>query len=106
VSPVIPSPFDTTTIRKAPPTIQLEDPDFPELLRKPIIYIFSPSKIDVSITLTLPLTLHFSALYPTPAIKHISGAEQINWTVRTRTDRTLVDRATGLEISYLFWEAE
>jgi hypothetical protein len=84
----------------------LEDPDFPPPLRKPVIYVFSPSEIDVSITLTLPPTLHFSALFPTPAIKHISGAEQVNWTVRTLKDGTLVDHDTGLEISYLFWEAE
>jgi hypothetical protein len=30
----------------------------------------------------------------------------VKWTVDAESDGTMIDQATGLEVSYLFWEGE
>jgi hypothetical protein len=75
--------------------------------RKPVIYIFSPTDIDVSVVLSLIPDLRFAVIYPTvPTVCSPSSGEQVRWVVRTRQDGTLIERNTGLEVGYLFWESE
>ena len=74
---------------------------------KPIIYIRSPNTLsDVSVSLSLTSAWSFSALYPSADIVHEDGTETIQWSVSTSPDDTLLDKHTGLQVSYLFWEAE
>ena len=40
---------------------------------------------------------------PTTKSKH--GMESISWNVDIRADGTLVDQRTGLDVTYLYWEA-
>ncbi|TCD66903.1 hypothetical protein EIP91_000742 [Steccherinum ochraceum] len=76
---------------------------------KPIIYVWTPQPRQVSVNLSLIPQWEFSALYPVAPIiatKNIQGTGQsATWEVATRDDGTLLDKATGLEVSYLFWEA-
>ncbi|KAF9035338.1 hypothetical protein BDZ89DRAFT_1062086 [Hymenopellis radicata] len=59
---------------------------------KPVIYLFSPSDMDVRVSLSLRL---------------VAGpmAEEIVWNVKTHSDGTLTETNTGLDVSYLYWEA-
>jgi len=46
---------------------------------------------------------------PTPVLKPeltADGWERVGWTVDAEVDGTMVDRATGLEVAYLFWEGQ
>lgn len=81
---------------------------FPPGQRKPIIYIFSPKELNVTVTLSLrSVGTRFSTIYPVVPIKYLqSGGERIEWNVRTRHDGSLTEVGTGLEVSYLFWETE
>ncbi|KAG6840619.1 hypothetical protein C0991_005518 [Blastosporella zonata] len=76
-------------------------------LKKPVIYVFSPVEIDVSIYVTLDKDMKFTAVYPiVPVQKLHPQGEKILWDVHTGSDGTLVERETGLELSSLFWEAD
>jgi hypothetical protein len=76
-------------------------------MRKPIIYIFTPSVVNVSVTLSLIPELRLSAIYPVVPIKRLVPAgEQVQWNVRASPGGCLTEADTGLETSYLFWEAE
>ncbi|KAG2081102.1 hypothetical protein BD769DRAFT_1621490 [Suillus cothurnatus] len=72
---------------------------------KPVIYLYSPSDVDVSIKLSLSSEWSFSAIYPVVASKQENG-QHIEWNVRTHPDGSLTERNSGLDVSYLFWEAE
>ncbi|KAJ7238007.1 hypothetical protein C8J57DRAFT_1528995 [Mycena rebaudengoi] len=74
---------------------------------KPVIYLYSLVDMEASVTLTLTRDWSISALYPVvPTTTLPSGnGEQINWTVHTRADGTLRENTTGLDVSYLYWEA-
>jgi hypothetical protein len=93
---------------------------------KPVIYLYPPQPMSVGVTLslcpqcesvaqfplqrTLTTTGAISAVHPpTPVLKPeltTDGWERVGWTVNTEIDGTMVDTATGLEVSYLFWEGE
>ena len=48
----------------------------------------------------------FTHVYPLSEPKRLADArEEVNWTVSIRPDGSLVELASGLELSYLFWEA-
>lgn len=72
---------------------------------KPVIYLYAPSDIDASVTVSLTPEWRFSVVYPVVPTKHSHG-EHIQWNVRTHRDGSLTERNTGLDVSYLFWEAE
>ncbi|KAL0065479.1 hypothetical protein AAF712_007543 [Marasmius tenuissimus] len=75
---------------------------------KPVIYLFSPQTIEAKISLSLVPQWEFSVLYPVVPVKRIVGSQvhqEIEWTVETRPDGSMVEKVTGLEVSYLFWEA-
>jgi hypothetical protein len=76
--------------------------------RKPVIYLFSPTDIDVTVTLTLDDEWSLSVVYPVVPIKALENDQgsQVQWNVCAHQDGSLSDRATSLDVSYLFWEAE
>jgi len=90
---------------EASPPFQLPPRLPPLLCRKPIIYLYSPADIDVSVNLSLSPEWRFSAIYPIATIKQNQG-EHIQWNIRTHQDGSLTEKNTGLDVSYLFWEAE
>ncbi|ORY88596.1 hypothetical protein BCR35DRAFT_350839 [Leucosporidium creatinivorum] len=74
---------------------------------KPVIYLFPPSALaSVQVDLTLVPEWTFSALYPLSDItRGKSGTSSTSWTVAASPDGNLVDEASSLSLSYLFWEA-
>ncbi|KAJ6459121.1 hypothetical protein C8R47DRAFT_994807 [Mycena vitilis] len=74
---------------------------------KPVIYVYSPTEIDVSVALTLIPEWDFSAIYPVVPTKSSpsNAGQSIQWNVRTHLDGSLTERNTGLDVAYLFWEA-
>ncbi|QRV96149.1 ubiquitin family protein [Ceratobasidium sp. AG-Ba] len=74
---------------------------------KPVIYLFPPIPTsDIRIELALTKRWGFSVLYPPAAISRTADdGQSVLWTVDAKPDSTLFDRATGREVSYLFWEA-
>lgn len=78
---------------------------------KPVIYLFPPvdTSIDATVNLSLVPEWEFSAVYPvvptTPKSTPVSG-QAVHWNVKASPDGTLFEKNTGLEVSYLFWEAE
>ncbi|KAK1223417.1 hypothetical protein PQX77_013699 [Marasmius sp. AFHP31] len=64
--------------------------------------------IEARVSLSLVPQWEFSVIYPVVPVKRIVGSQvhqEIEWTVETRPDGSMVEKATGLEVSYLFWEA-
>ncbi|KAJ7027306.1 hypothetical protein C8F04DRAFT_1222918 [Mycena alexandri] len=75
--------------------------------RKPVIYVYSPAEMDVSIALTLGREWSLSAIYPVVTAKPLASTkERIEWNVRTHLDGSLTLFNTGLNVAYLFWEAD
>ncbi|KAG2746391.1 hypothetical protein P692DRAFT_20835970 [Suillus brevipes Sb2] len=74
------------------------------LVKKPIIYLYSPSDIDVSVKLSLIPEWTLSVIYPVVATK--DHGQHIEWNVRTHRDGSLTEYKSGLDVAYLFWEAE
>ncbi|TFY73038.1 hypothetical protein EWM64_g10974, partial [Hericium alpestre] len=76
---------------------------------KPVIYIWTRQSQEVSVDLSLTSHWSFSAVYPVASItptKLPGGTGQsLTWNVLTREDGNLQDKATGLEVNSLFWEA-
>ncbi|KAG1852767.1 hypothetical protein DFJ58DRAFT_703778 [Suillus subalutaceus] len=72
---------------------------------KPVIYLYSPSDVDVSVKLSLSPEWSFSAIYPFVTPKQEYG-QHVEWNVRTHQDGNLTEKNSGLDISYLFWEAK
>lgn len=78
---------------------------------KPVIYLMPPagSEVEASVKLSLVSEWDFSAFYPVvPSTRSLTGGlgESLEWNVKTFPDGTLLEKNTGLEVSYLFWEAE
>jgi len=79
----------------------------PRAVQKPVIYVFSPTDIDVSVAVTLTKHMEFTAIYPVVPIRTLHPVgEKIQWDVQTGSDGTLLERETDLELSSLFWEAD
>ncbi len=74
---------------------------------KPVIYLRSPVEIDAGVRLSLIRDWRFSVVYPVVPTKRTTGLihETIVWNVRTHLDGTMTETNTGLDVSYLFWEA-
>jgi len=80
------------------------------LVRKPVIYLYPPSSLpDVTVELLLTSTWSFSAVYPPPQTSIPSTERQtpqsLTWAIAAEPSGTLVDKTTGAEVSYLYWEA-
>ncbi|KAG2062893.1 hypothetical protein BDR04DRAFT_1111935 [Suillus decipiens] len=74
------------------------------MTKKPVIYLYSPSNIDVSIKLSLIPEWTLSALYPVVTTE--GHGQRLEWNVRTHRDGSLTEHNSGVDVSYLFWEAE
>ena len=72
---------------------------------KPIIYLFSPRHVEATVRLSLTRDWSLSAIYPSVSIADKDGSQTLEWKVQTRADGTLHELNTGLDVSYLFWEA-
>jgi len=86
-----------------------EEPEL-MLVRKPVIYLYPPSSLpDVTVELLLTSTWSFSAVYPPPQTSIPSTERQtpqsLTWAIAAEPSGTLVDKTTGAEVSYLYWEA-
>ncbi|KAI1782991.1 hypothetical protein LXA43DRAFT_374932 [Ganoderma leucocontextum] len=77
---------------------------------KPVIYLFPPLTIpSATVTVRLSPQWAFTHLYPIPESANRPGngsRDVVAWSVSASPDGTLVERRTGLELSYLFWEAD
>ncbi|KAG1851705.1 hypothetical protein F4604DRAFT_1306484 [Suillus subluteus] len=76
----------------------------PSRCKKPVIYLYSPSDIDVSVKLSLIPEWSLSVIYPVVATE--DHGQRLEWNVRTHQDGSLTEHNSGLDVSYLFWEAE
>ncbi|KAG1844198.1 hypothetical protein DFJ58DRAFT_907284 [Suillus subalutaceus] len=72
--------------------------------KKPVIYLYSPSDIDVSVKLSLVPEWSLSAIYPVVTTE--DHGQRLEWNVRTHQDGSLTEHNSGLDVAYLFWEAE
>ncbi|KAG2037000.1 hypothetical protein BDR03DRAFT_920623 [Suillus americanus] len=72
--------------------------------KKPVIYLYSPSDIDVSVKLSLIPEWSLSVIYPVVTTE--DHGQRLEWNVRTHQDGSLTEYNSGLDVSYLFWEAE
>lgn len=72
---------------------------------KPVIYLYAPSELTASVTLSLAPQWSFSAIYPVVPIKRIKN-EELEWKVRVKSNGELTEMNTGLDVAYLFWEAQ
>lgn len=72
---------------------------------KPVIYIYSPTNVDATVRLSLTSEWRLSVVYPVVPITR-GPKEHIEWNVRTHQDGTLTETNTGIDVAYLFWEAE
>ncbi|KAI9453251.1 hypothetical protein BJY52DRAFT_1289875 [Lactarius psammicola] len=78
--------------------------------RKPVIYLYPPSSLaDVTVELALASSWRFSAVHPPPQTTVPPGephtAQSLTWAVAAKPNGTLVDKTSGMEVSYLYWEA-
>ncbi|KAG1853277.1 hypothetical protein C8R48DRAFT_343061 [Suillus tomentosus] len=73
-------------------------------VKKPVVYLYSPSDIDVSVKLSLIPEWRLSVIYPVVTTE--DHGRRLEWNVRTHQDGSLTERNSGLNVSYLFWEAE
>ncbi|KAF7291457.1 hypothetical protein MKEN_01489100 [Mycena kentingensis (nom. inval.)] len=76
---------------------------------KPVVYLRAPKVMDATVRVSLVPEWSFSAIYPVAFVEKPEGSalhHAVSWSVRVRADGTLVDKGTGTEVSYLFWEAE
>jgi len=94
----------------AQPRIPVDEEPILVGFRKPVIYLYPPSSLpDVTVELLLTSTWSFSAVYPPPQTSVPSGerqtAQSLTWEVAAEPSGMLVDKTSGAEVSYLYWEA-
>ncbi|KAF6748210.1 hypothetical protein DFP72DRAFT_1146391 [Ephemerocybe angulata] len=73
---------------------------------KPVIYLYPPTATRISATLCLVPEWEFSAIYPVVPAKTTEAGQELKWVVDAERSGTLTEVGTGLEVSYLYWEAE
>jgi len=75
---------------------------------KPVIYLFSPKTLEAEVKLSLIPQWNLCAIYPVVPIKPRTARsnEQVAWRVRTHANGDLTELTTGLDATYLFWEAQ
>ncbi|KAH9960157.1 hypothetical protein BC827DRAFT_1155940 [Russula dissimulans] len=70
---------------------------------------FNQENLHVTVDLQLTPSWSFSAVYPSPQttipLGEHSTAQSLTWAVAAEPDGTLVEKTTGAEIFYLYWEA-
>jgi hypothetical protein len=78
--------------------------------RKPVIYLYPPSSLShVIVQLSLAPSWGFSSVYPQPQATSTpdehKSTQSLTWAIAAEPDGTLVEKTTGTEVSYLYWEA-
>jgi len=73
---------------------------------KPVIYLTSPREVDAKVRLSLVPSWKLSAHYPATPISNSSTNQSVEWQVSTRADGTLRENTIGVDVAYLFWEAQ
>jgi ubiquitin len=75
---------------------------------KPVVYICPPTgeAVEAQVNLSLVPGWEFSAVYPVVPTKEGAAGQSVVWSVATLPDGSLREAQTGLEVSYLYWEAE
>jgi ubiquitin C len=73
---------------------------------KPVIYLYPPIATRVSAKLSLIPEWEFSAIYPVRPVKNTVQGQELEWAVDALPSGVLKEVSTGLEVSYLYWEAE
>ena len=81
------------------------------MVRKPVIYLYPPSNLeDVTVELALTSSWRFSAVHPPPQTTIPPGephtAQSLTWKVTAKPNGMLFDKTSGMEVSYLYWEAK
>ncbi|KAF8271149.1 hypothetical protein EI94DRAFT_614301 [Lactarius quietus] len=81
------------------------------MIAKPVIYLYPPSSLpDISVQLALTPAWRFYAVHPPPRTTIPPGephtAQSLTWSVTAEPNGTLVDNTSGMEVSYLYWEAK
>ena len=61
--------------------------------------------MDVSVRLSLGKEWRFSAIYPVVPARNIPFGQIIEWNVHAQSNGLLTENLTGLDVSYLYWEA-
>lgn len=80
---------------------------------KPVIYLFPSRQLDAIVRLSLVPQWDFDTIYPVVPVYRIDAAEAkavdvhqaVEWAVTAMPNGDLTEKNTGLNISYLFWEA-
>ena len=99
------------TIMLNPTLPPLPAPDMWQVsIDKPVIYLYPPSSLsDVTVELALTSSWRFSAVHPPPRATVPPGklhtAQSLTWSVAAEPNGMLVDKTSGMEVSYLYWEA-
>ncbi|KAF6747243.1 hypothetical protein DFP72DRAFT_1149685 [Ephemerocybe angulata] len=73
---------------------------------KPVIYLYPPTAMRISTTLSLVHGWKFSAIYPVVPARTIETGQELKWVVDAEPSGTLTEVGTGLEVSYLYWKAK
>ncbi|KAF6748216.1 hypothetical protein DFP72DRAFT_820699 [Ephemerocybe angulata] len=73
---------------------------------KPVIYLYPTTATRISTTLSLVPEWEFSAIYPVVPAKSTENGQELKWVVDAQPSGILTEVATGMEVSYLYWEAE
>ncbi|RXW15280.1 hypothetical protein EST38_g10574 [Candolleomyces aberdarensis] len=73
---------------------------------KPVIYLYPPIATRISTKLSLVPEWKFSAIYPVLPVKNTPHGQAVEWMVDALPNGTLKELNTGLEVSYLYWEAD
>lgn len=74
------------------------------LVCQPVIYLYPPSSLaDVTVELDLVPSWLFSAVHPSQGNAY--SLRKQCWKVAAEPNGTLVDKTTGMEVSYLYWKA-
>ncbi|KAG1789954.1 uncharacterized protein HD556DRAFT_753610 [Suillus plorans] len=85
-------------------SVNLEVYDDEPYIKKPVIYLYSPSDIDVCVKLSLIPDWSFAVIYPVVTTEE--HGQRLEWNVCTHQDGSLTEHYSGLDVSYLFWEAQ
>ncbi|KAF6748213.1 hypothetical protein DFP72DRAFT_820613 [Ephemerocybe angulata] len=73
---------------------------------KPVIYLYPTSATQVSAKLSLVPEWEFSAIYPVVPAKRTDAGEALEWVVDAASNGVLREVGSGMEMSFLYWEAE
>ncbi|KDQ56412.1 hypothetical protein JAAARDRAFT_195056 [Jaapia argillacea MUCL 33604] len=83
-------------------------------LRKPVIYLYPPKPMNVQVSLRLAPSSRFTTIYPVVPIgvedfgcdDGPKYGQHIQWDIHAQPNGILTERSSGIEVSYLYWEAD